>query len=66
MNTERISRNFYKFVDQNGRESFDSYTNLLEYRTKLQDNLNEIIEMVNGVELLGFTEDDLNVEEIEL
>lgn len=59
MNTERISHNFYKFVDENGRESFDSYTNLLEYRTKLQDNLNEIIEMVEGVELLGFTEEDL-------
>ena len=66
MNTERISRNFYKFVDQNGRESFDSYTNLLEYKVKLQNNLNEIIEMVEGVELLGFTEEDLNQENIEL
>lgn len=65
MNTERISKNFYKFIED-GRESFDSYTNLLEYRTKLQDNLNEIIEMVNGVELLGFTEDDLSQENIEL
>ena len=71
MKAVRINKNFYEFfepkeiggytIDQS--IGFDSYTNTLQYKEEMEKKLFNINERLNAMELLGMTNDDLQIEE---
>ena len=71
MKAVRIDKNFYEFFETKeigGLQvlqsiGFDSYTNTLSYKESLTEKLQNIQNRLDAIELLGMTNDDLQIEE---